>query len=338
VQQETNTDLALSNLEQALQYFQQGGYNKEVSLAILLRGRARLLKGDYDAALQDFKQQIEFAQKTNNQSQLASTQLLVGNLLKSLERYPDALISFQKSFEIYQQLDVPITMGYLVVYQAEMHWHLGHLDEAKSILSKLPPIASRLDSNYQQVLQARSGVVESQLALSESDFAGAKRAAERAIKLSGSKVNHTGVEAKVQLGSVQIRSGAKDAALRISREALEEANQIKDEYLVSLAMLTYSEALLESNDAVRAHELVIETQKRFDQSKQLDSEWQAWLVAAKASRKLQQNSNVGTEIMEANSTLTALEGKWGRNEFARYLNRPDVAVRRKHLEDLTREN
>jgi serine/threonine protein kinase/ATP/maltotriose-dependent transcriptional regulator MalT len=338
VQQEINTDVALSNLEQALQYFQQGGYNKEVSLAILLRGRARLLKGDYDGALQDFKQQTEFATQTNNQSQLASTHLLIGNLLESLERYPEALISFQKSFDIYQQLDVPITMGYLIVYQAEVHWHLGHLSDAKTTLARLPSIASRLDNNYQQVLQARSAVVESQLALSESNFPAAKLAAERAIKLSGKSINHTGVEAKVQLGSIQVRSGAKAEGLHTSREALDEAKQLKDEYLVSLAMLAYAEALLENNNPGDAREIALEAQKRFEQGKQVDSEWQAWLIAAQASQKLKDDSNLGEEVTEASSTLTALEEKWGKNEFALYLNRPDVAGKRKLLDDLARHS
>jgi len=116
---------------------------------------------------------------------------------------------------------------------------------------------------------------------------------------------------------------------------LDEAEQIKDEYLVFLAMLTYAEALLENNDPTKARETALEAQKRFAESKQVDSEWQAWLIAAQASQKLKDDSTVRNQVSEANRALSALEEKWGRNEFALYFQRPDVTRRRKILEDLT---
>lgn len=334
IQQELNTDEALGYLEQALKYFQEGGYNKEVSLAILLRGRARLLKGDYNGALEDFEQQLQFVQLTNNQSQLASTYLLIGNLLESLERYPEALTHFKKSYDVYKTLDVPISVGYLLVDQSEMLWRLGRANDARSILNEVPPVAGRLDSNYRQVLLARSELVRSQMALTEGAFSEAKAAAEQSLRLSGTKVNHTGVEAKYQLGLIQVRSGAESAGLQSSRQAVEWAKQVNDEHLVSRTILGYAEALLESGNARAALSAALEAQQRFSRVAQRESEWQAWLTAGQASQRLGNNGGARDQFGQSSQALAALEQKWGREAFNGYVNRPDVKAWRKQLDQL----
>ncbi len=334
IQQETNTDEALTYVEQALAYFQQGGYNKEVSLAILLRGRARLLKGDYDGALTDFAQQIEFAQKTNNQSQLASTHLLVGNLLKTLERYSEALISFQKSFEIYKTLDVPITMGYLLVDQSEMLWRLGRYDEAKVLLAQVPKIADRLDSNYRQVVLARQSLVESKIALSEGNSAAAIAAANRALTLAGTAVSHTGAEARCQLGLVETRLGSKTQGLKLSQEAVEMAKLVKDEHLLSSTQLSLAEALLATGDLKNAVANAREAQQRFAQAKQHESEWQAWLLIGQASARQNDSAGARDAARHALGVLTSLEQKWGSEAFQGYASRQDIKAWRMQIEEL----
>lgn len=331
IQQEKNTDAALANLEQSLQYFQAGGYNKEVSLAILLRGRAKLLKGDYDGALQDFDQQIEFAGKTNNQTQLASTLLLVGNLHKSLERYPEALTSFQRSFEIYKTLDVPITMGYLLVDESQMLWRLGHYDNAKRTLEQVTAIANRLDSKYRQTVLARRSVVESQVALSEENRALALEAAKSAVTLSGVDVSHTGVEARSQLALAQIRLGVTKEGLKTSREALEMAKLVKDEHLLSSALLVNAEASLVNGDYKAARAMAQDAQRRFSQAKQDESEWQAWWVIVMAARK-QNDALSATEAgRHVNEAMARLENLWGSQEFQSYAARSDIKRRREQI-------
>jgi serine/threonine protein kinase len=334
IQQELKTDEALGYLEQALKYFQEGGYNKEVSLAILLRGRGRLLKGDYDGALQDFEQQLQLVQQTNNQSQLASTFLLIGNLLKGLERYPEALTNFKKSYEIYKTLDLPVPVGYLLVDQSEMLWRIGRPNDARSILAEVPAVANYLDSNYRQVLLARSDLVRSQIELTEGRFPEAKAAAERSLTLSGTKVNHTGVETKYHLGLIQIRSGARSAGLRSSKQAVEWAKQLNDEHLVSITMLGYAEALLENGDAKAALSLALEAQQRFSGVGQQESEWQAWLIAGRASQRLSDNAGARDQFGRGSEALAALEQKWGTEAFNGYVSRPDVKAWRKQLDQL----
>jgi serine/threonine protein kinase/Flp pilus assembly protein TadD len=312
IQQEVKTDEALADLEQALKYFQEGGYNKEVSQTILLRGRARMLSGDYSSALQDFEQQLQFVQQTNDQSQLASTYLLIGNLLKDLERYPEALTNFKKSYDIYKTLDVPISVGYLLVDQSEMLWRLGDSNGAQAMLAEVPAVANHLDSDYRQVLMARSELVNSQIQLTDGRFAEAKAAAQHSLTLSGKKVNHTGVEATYHLGLIQIRSDERKAGLQSTKQAVELAKQVNDEHLVSLTLLGYAEALLENGDARGALNTAIEAQQRFSQEGQRESEWQAWLIAGRASQQLSDNVEARNHFRRSMEAVSELEQKWGK--------------------------
>jgi ATP/maltotriose-dependent transcriptional regulator MalT len=228
-------------------------------------------------------------------------------------------------------------MGYLVVDQGEMLWHMGRGPEVEDVLAQLPLITSRLDSNYKQVLQARSALVESQLALAESRYPAARSAANKAINLAGANLNHTGVEAKLQLGLAEVRSGAKSQGLRTIQEALEQAKEINDEYLLSLAMLASSEALLENDDPAQARSVALEAQQRFRNRKQQDSEWQAWLIAARASQWLNDNA-AQNQVAEAKKAFSELEKKWGKDAFDTYKSRRDVQAWQDQLNRLAPPN
>jgi hypothetical protein len=65
-----------------------------------------------------------------------------------------------------------------------------------------------------------------------------------------------------------------------------------------------------------------------------DSEWRAWLVAAQASRRQQDQKKVDEFAARAAGLLTALESSFGANEYQSYLSRPDVVQSRKQLDEL----
>jgi tetratricopeptide (TPR) repeat protein len=334
IQQETRTDEALGHIEQSLQYFQQGGYSKEVSLAILLRGRACLFKADYQNAIKDFEGQLQFTQQTNNLTQLASTYLLLGNAYKGLEIYPTALINFQKSYEIYETLNNPTTMGYLLVYQGEMLARMGNANAARAVLEQLPTVVQRLDSRFQQTILARSAVTESQIALSDGRFAEAKEKAARALTLAGPEISHTASEARLWLGLAQLRSGATSEGLKTIKAAVESANQVHDEHFLSFTMLGQAEALLANGDPANALQIARDVQQRFTRSSQHESEWQAWLLIAHASAKQNDSAGARDAARRANEVLGTLEQKWGAEAFSGYAERADVKGWRKQLDEL----
>lgn len=334
VQQEAKTDEAIAFLEQALRYFREGRFSKEISVAVLLHGRAKLLKGDYADALKDFEEQLEFAKTTNNSSQLASTHLLIGNLLADVEVYPEALRSFEQSYEIYETLDLPLIMGYLLVDRGRMLWRVGRYREARALLAEVPAMASRVDSKYRQVLLARTALVNSEIALSEEDLKEARSHAEMSLKLAGGAPNHTAVTARNVLALYQIRSGSKSVGLRSSQQALEMARQVNDQYLLSQTLLTSAEAWLENGDATKALSTALEAQARFARGTQYESEWRAWLIAARTSKKLGDESAAREQFSHIEGLLSTLQQKWGAEAFEGYLRRRDIQTMRKLFDEL----
>ncbi len=94
VQRNIKMDEAARLLEQALAFFQKGGYRKEISETISRLGQAKLQQGDYAAALSIFDEQLQRASQVNDRSHLARLHYLIGRTLVDQEVYPEALPPF----------------------------------------------------------------------------------------------------------------------------------------------------------------------------------------------------------------------------------------------------
>ena len=334
IQQETRTDEAISYLERALQYLIAAGYNKEVAQATLLRGRAKLLNGDYDGALKDFQQQIDSAKRIDDRAQLASTYILVGNVLRDQEIYPDALRSFEESYALYAAQDVPLSLGYLLLDRSDMLWRLGRYDEARELIKQLPATANRLDSKYKQILLARASLVTSEMNLSEDRVAEAKTKIDQCLALLGSESAHTTVEAQFTLAAIQMRLNQNQQALRTSSAALDGANKVNDQHLMFATMLVHSETLLGNDSPEKARAAVLDVQARLATNKQWESEWRAWLIASRASLKLNIMEAAREQLVHAKTLLGNLEQRWGAEAFKGYTSRPDIQRLSKQLNEL----
>jgi tetratricopeptide (TPR) repeat protein len=333
VQQERNIDEALEFLTQASRFFERGGYSKELSQTILFRGRAKLLKGYYDEALADFQQSIPLAKRVNDRLQLANTYVLIGNVLRDRELYPDALSSFDESYALFKDLDIPTSISYLIIDRSKMLWRLGRYPEAETLLAQLPDVLARIDGNYRPLLLGRIALVKSEMAASRQQFSQAKTELDEAIKLAGKSPNHTTLEAKCVLASVFARSGAKKEALRVSQEAVEMANKVQDERLLSEAMISRAEAFLANDDARQSLTMALQAQERFARAGQQESEWRAWLTAATASERMSDTAASHEHSARAKLSVTGLEQRWGREAFGGYSTRRDI---RRLLDELER--
>jgi len=227
-----------------------------------------------------------------------------------------------------------LTIGYLLLDQSEMLWRVGRYEQARELIDQVPPVANRLDSNYKQVLLARIALLDAEIGLSEEHFIDAKVKAELCLSLLGSQPNHTAVEARYNLSLIQIRSGSSSAGLRSSEEAIEFAKRVNDQHLVSETLLTNAEALLENGDARNALNKAREAQERFARAAQHESEWRAWLIAAQASRKLNDIAGIHEQIAHVDNLLSDLQQNWGADPFNAYLQRPDIKRLRKDADNL----
>ncbi|HKZ78306.1 MAG TPA: tetratricopeptide repeat protein [Pyrinomonadaceae bacterium] len=329
--QQGHAEEALQYLQPALAFYQQGGYRKETSLGLILLGRAYRMRGDYDAAIRTAEQQLRFAEETGDKSVGCFAHQDIGNVLALLERYTEALPHFEESYALAQSLGLQEMIGFNLALRGNALWHLGRYEEAREPLAQASAVAERSGSDN-KALMTWLCIVDANLALSKRDFSTAIVKSRKALTLAGTQVGNA-IEARCLLGLAQSLSGARREGRRMCEEALAMATGLHDPWYVSKSLLALSEAMQQSGDQQAASTNALRAQEIFLRTGQLESEWRAWLVAARAS---QRGTDVGKArecASQAASALSKLEQKWGTESYKGYLTRPDVQDFRKQLNE-----
>jgi hypothetical protein len=169
--------------------------------------------------------------------------------------------------------------------------------------------------------------------LSQRLFAAAVEKSRKALALAGSQYRESTIEAKRIQGLALGFAGSAREGRRWCEEALEMAVVSKNPWLISRAKLALSDVLLEDGDSQGALTNAREAGESFARTGQLASEWRAWLVAARASLNLKDETKAREYAASASRALSTLEEKWGTEVYSRYLTRPDVQYFRKRLKE-----
>jgi len=323
-------------VEQALAYYRGGGYRKEVSKCLMMIGRAMLLKGDSGAAHRTFDEQLRLAKEVDDPAQVARTQAEIGSALAKQEVYPEALRHFDESYNISQSLNNPLSAGFSLLNRGDMFARLGRYAEAEDSLDKLGLLLMRLsdDNNNKQVWTAWTFLIRARIALSLRKPAEAEVLCRRAMTSATAQNKNTLAVAKALLGLAKALSGSPSSGKRLCEEAVESAVQTGDARLVSDVRLIAAEVLLESGDAAAARDAALLAQESFVKLHKHESEWRAWLIAARASRRLGDNGTAAEQLANTDKLLAALRDQWGTEEYENYTSRADIAVYRRQLAEL----
>jgi hypothetical protein len=102
------------------------------------------------------------------------------------------------------------------------------------------------------------------------------------------------------------------------------ARKTDDKYLLSVAQLAQAEALLGSNRPQEALQIALQAQQSFERLNQTNSEWRAWLIAARASQRLGKKTETHDYAVNADRRFKSLEDRWGRETYNQYLSRQDI--------------
>ena len=135
------------------------------------------------------------------------------------------------------------------------------------------------------------------------------------------------------VGLAQALSGSSRQGQLKSQEAVDMARQSGDPFLLSDALLSLAEAMIESGNNAGALKNALESQELFARAGKKDGEWIAWLIAARASGSAGDSQKGGDYASRAQEVLSELQQKWGDNYYNSYLNRPDVQFSRKQLSE-----
>ena len=330
--QQSNADEAVTYIEQALPFYQQGNYRKESSQALLMLGRARRLKGDYDAALQAFEQQLQIAQQMGDPSQIAVSHEGIGTVYTLQERYPEALDHYEQKYAISKSTNDQKGMAYGLMSRASVLGALGRYSDARASLQQAAEFANRPDGGIKQ-LTAQISVIESQLLLSERRFSAAKAKAEEALAQTGTQYPDLALAAKHVIAYARVSLGAAREGKSLFEETIETSTRTGESQQRSASLLGLASASLEMGDAQTASATALQAQESFARGGQQESEWRAWLIAARSTRRAGDDAKAKEYALHASELLSGLQQKWGSENYATYLAKPDVRYCRKQLGD-----
>jgi serine/threonine protein kinase/tetratricopeptide (TPR) repeat protein len=328
--QQLHTDEGLNYARRALDFFEQGGYRSNVHICLMLLGRANRRKGDYEAALRYFQQALELAQSTGYQSQIAFSYGEIATELAEQERYPEALAHYNRSFELQQSLDDRRNMAYNLMNRGYVLWRLGRYDEARASLDQAAGLAGETESGVKPVL-AEVPLRQAEIFLSERRFQDAASHATRALDLAAGQYDAITVQARYTLGQALAFGGRGPDGRQECEAAVAMAERAGDAALLSRARLALAEVLLETGDGGAARDMALAARERFGRGGQLESEWRAWVVAARASRLAGDSQAASEQLARAGEALSALRQNWGPEAADAYLKRPDISLSHKQL-------
>ncbi|MBA2503475.1 MAG: tetratricopeptide repeat protein [Pyrinomonadaceae bacterium] len=334
--QRSETDAGVEEVEQALAFYRQGGYGKETSQALLLLARTNRQRGNYAAALQAFEQQLQLAEQVGDESQAATAHSSIGNVLAAQERYTQALDHFDASYMIYKSLGDQPNTAFGSMNRGYVLWQLGRYEEAHAALREASAIAEQ--SNNHGELSAWIYLVKARIELSAQHYSEAKKMSRQALLLSGTQYKSVIIEAKRALGLSEALSGKPREGEKLCKEAVEVAAQVNDPLMFSNALLTLADVLLISGDAENARTKALQAQAGFARTGQQDSDWRAWLIAARASHLAGNETTAREYAARANDSLSNFQQILGAESFNSYLSRPDIQRARQQLSEMLAVN
>jgi uncharacterized protein HemY len=97
------------------------------------------------------------------------------------------------------------------------------------------------------------------------------------------------------------------------------------------AVLAQAEAALQAGDASKALTLATQAEESFARGAQLESQWRACLIAARASERLGDPDKAAQHFERGRNILRELEKQWGSEAYKGYTSRPDIQAYYKEL-------
>jgi hypothetical protein len=169
------------------------------------------------------------------------------------------------------------------------------------------------------------------MALSQLHFDEAKAKGQEALDAAGSEYRDVVLLAKSTIALATALSGKAQQARKLCEEAVTIAREVKIPKHESSALLALAEVQLTGNDATHALLTIKQAQASFAKSGQQDSEWQSWLIAARANESSGNRSEAQACASRAESLCNGLQEKWGTESYESYLHRPDIENYRRQL-------
>lgn len=316
-------DEGLRLVNQALDFFRQGNYPRNVTYCLTQLGRGYRRKGEYDAALKVLNEKLELAKQSNSQRAIADSTSEIAAVLVDQENLPAALGQYESAQKVYEALPNKLRLLFTKINRGNILWQMGNYSEAQSFFDD---VSSMITENSFKQFGPLIQVIIAQARLSERNFAEAISLSNQALKAAGETDPEVAIQSRYTLGLAKALSGDRKEGLRLCEEAVKMASSAGDFTLHSRALLMQAETALFVDDPRSALRLALEAQPRFARGSQYESEWRAWMIASRATQKLDDKNQSQELLRNAQSAWSKLEQQWGTGAFKQFTLRPDVQV------------
>jgi hypothetical protein len=199
------------------------------------------------------------------------------------------------------------------------------------LLNEAAPIALKPDAAINLV--AFYDVSVARMKLSQQQLAEAEAYATKGLRVSLPNLKGSAIEAQSTICLSQTLSGNARPAKANCQLAVDGARTASDPDLISQALLALAQNLAAAGESDAAVGNALEAQQIFARCGRKDNEWLAWTIAAVASRK-SDPGKAHEYASHAQQVLSSIEQQWGSGYYNTYLNRPDVQLSRKQLEEI----
>ncbi|MDT7688573.1 MAG: eukaryotic-like serine/threonine-protein kinase [Acidobacteriota bacterium] len=329
---QTRPEEAEQFVEQALEFYRQGGYRREADLSAMVIGRSKRQRGDYEGALKFFQEPLRLAEQASELGQVGNLHRECGGVLYAWGRYPQALTHFRESASAARLLHNSTLLTYSLLNQANVLWPLGHYDEATDILGQVTGADVQTLGVGPDAL-AFAYTTEADMALSRRHYPEAAAKAKQAlVLLKDLKAPSKDLLAmiNVDLGLSESFAGSHARGRALCEEAAQLADESTDPWTVSYAQLALAEVLLEDGDAAGALKASLRAQEIFARTGRADSEWRALVLAGRASRRAGDETGARAYLARAATSLSQFEQSLDADASG-YMSRPDVQLLRAEL-------
>lgn len=321
--QQSDSNEAIKYLQPALDFYQKNGYKKETLQAQLAFGYAADQIGNYDAAVKAFSEQLRDAEQSNDRSAMIYAHSAIGLALFHQEKFSDALVHYEKSFELSKSLGIEQKIGYSLLSRGQILWNLGRYKESQEALDAAEKIAANPESGDRQLL-AWTHLVRSQSDLSRNNFKSALAESRKAIEVSAAQTGEIFVQATFTQGLANARSGNNEAGKQLCKKAVEEAEKTEAAHLILKSKLALAETFLISNEPQESLNISSEILNNSANKEILFSRWRSSAIASGASLKLNDEPKSKEFVASAEQILSEFKDNSGAENYENFISRPDV--------------
>ena len=308
--QERRPDEVIAPAQSALNYYRKNGFFVPAGVVSGFLIRTERDKGHYEQALSSANGFLDLATRSGVPDLMRQAEELIGSVLATMERYPDALDHYLNAKKL---ADAASSQQYEAVFAASMLWKLGRFAECEEMLRFEPAT----ESIAIWVDQVRVGSLLSQMKYRDS------LSLAQQMPLKHREMDRGALE------EVAMDRAIAESHLHREKEALKDLDgsargEPDDPGEAAARDLAIAEVSLGAGLAQRAEEAAAKAAAQFKSAGLLDSELRSACIGASAARMTRDSAAAAGFSAEVVDIGAKIQQTWTPQASQTYFSRPDI--------------